>query len=367
MKPLNNFELIDEDTWSEILGALPSPHFLQSKIWAEIKKDNGWNPFFLLWKNTNGEIKAGAMVLERKIKILNLIPITVHYCPKGPLMNWSDEEDIKEVIDDLKLFSKARNSLFIKIDPDVIFYSDGNLFINTQFRVPDLLTQLNWIESREQIQFRNSIYIDLTTSDEELLANMKQKTRYNIKLSERKGVKIRIGNPSDFDELFRMYAETSIRDKFVIRSKSYYLNVWNKFYDEGLCEPLIAEVDGEILAALIIYYYGETAYYMFGMSSEKKRNLMPTYLLQWKAILRAKERNCKIYDLWGAPDNLNENDRMWGVYKFKLGFGGFFVKTIGAWDCPSNKIGYEIYQNFLPKMLNILRNFGFKRTKAELE
>jgi lipid II:glycine glycyltransferase (peptidoglycan interpeptide bridge formation enzyme) len=145
------------------------------------------------------------------------------------------------------------------------------------------------------------------------------------------------------------------------------LNVWNKFYDEGLCEPLIAEVDGEILAALIIYYYGETAYYMFGMSSEKKRNLMPTYLLQWKAILRAKERNCKIYDLWGAPDNLNENDRMWGVYKFKLGFGGFFVKTIGAWDCPSNKIGYEIYQNFLPKMLNILRNFGFKRTKAELE
>ncbi|MDO9085679.1 MAG: peptidoglycan bridge formation glycyltransferase FemA/FemB family protein [Anaerolineaceae bacterium] len=366
-----NFELVDEYKWNETLLSLPEPHFLQSSIWAEIKKDNGWSPHFLHWKNSIGDVIAGTLVLERKIKLLNLISLVIHYCPKGPLLNWSDRNLVRSVLEDIVLFSREHKGLFVKIDPDVIKSNDLNLeennFQNSVPLIEVLLKDTNWIESKEQIQFRNSIVVDLNQSDDQLLAIMKQKTRYNIRLSDRKGVKVRLGSPSDFDELFRMYAETSLRDNFVIRSKSYYLNVWKKIYDEGLCEPLIAEFEGEILAAVIIYYYGGKAYYMFGMSSDKKRNLMPTYLLQWKAIKRAKERKCRIYDLWGAPDDLNENDSMWGVYKFKLGFGGFFVRTIGAWDYPINKIGYAIYHYVIPKILNIMRKFGFRRTKTELE
>ena len=271
-----------------------------------------------------------------------------------------------------KLFSKIRKGIFIKIDPDLVkeVLSERHekysfLSINPDF--PEFLKRNNWIESKDQIQFRNTIVISLEKPDEEILKEMKQKTRYNIRLSERKGVKVRIGDKSDFENLFKLYAITALRDNFVIRSKNYYLNLWGKFYEAGLCEPIIAELDGEILAAVIIYFYSGRAYYVYGMSSEKNRNLMATYLLQWKAIQRAKENNCKIYDFWGAPDVLNENDRMWGVYKFKLGFGGFFIRTVGAWDFPTNKFGYIIYSFVLPKLLNLMRKIGFKKMQAEIE
>ncbi len=149
--------------------------------------------------------------------------------------------------------------------------------------------------------------------------------------------------------------------------KKYYLNLWKKFFESGLSEALIAEFDEEILAAVIIYYFSGGAYYVYGMSSDKNRNLMATYLLQWKAIQRAREKGCKIYDFWGAPDELNENDRMWGVYKFKLGFGGIFIRTIGAWDYPIHKIGYSIYIFVLPKLLSLMRNIGFRNTQKELK
>jgi len=103
------------------------------------------------------------------------------------------------------------------------------------------------------------------------------------------------------------------------------------------------------------------------MSSEKNRNLMATYLLQWKAIIRAKEKNCKYYDFWGAPEEISESDRMWGVYKFKIGFGGIFIRTIGAWDFPTNKFGYYAYNIILPKILFIMRKLGFRRIQKQLD
>lgn len=367
-----NYELIDINTWNKILEFFPDSHFLQTSLWADVKRENGWEPFYLLWKDPQGNIFAGTMILERTVKLLNLISVKVHYCPKGPLLITKDYAKIDVVITGLKLFSKIRKGIFIKIDPDLVkeVLSESHekhsfLSINPDF--PEFLKRNNWIESKDQIQFRNTIVISLEKPDEEILKEMKQKTRYNIRLSERKGVKVRIGDKSDFENLFKLYAITALRDNFVIRSKNYYLNLWGKFYEAGLCEPIIAELDGEILAAVIIYFYSGKAYYVYGMSSEKNRNLMATYLLQWKAIQRAKENNCKIYDFWGAPDVLNENDRMWGVYKFKLGFGGIFIRTVGAWDFPTNKFGYIVYSFVLPKLLNLMRKIGFKKMQAEVE
>jgi lipid II:glycine glycyltransferase (peptidoglycan interpeptide bridge formation enzyme) len=372
MKHSTNYELIDINTWNKSIERFPDSHFLQTSLWADVKRENGWEPFYLLWKDLQGNIFAGSLILERTVKIINLIPVKVHYCPKGPLLNTKDNDKISEVIEGLQAFSNNRKGIFIKIDPDFIteIQTENNEIISTLNYYPDFLELLkrnNWTESRDQIQFRNTIVIQLQKSDEDILKDMKQKTRYNIRLSDRKGVKVRVGNKSDFEELFKLYAVTALRDNFVIRSKHYYMNLWTKFYDEGLCEPIIAEMDGEILAAVIIYFYSGKAYYVYGMSSEKNRNLMATYLLQWKAIQRAKEKKCKMYDFWGAPDELNENDRMWGVYKFKLGFGGIFVRTVGAWDFPTNKVGYTIYNFVLPKLLTVMRKIGFRKTQNEIE
>jgi len=367
-----NYELIDVNTWNKCIEIFPDSHFLQTSLWADVKRENGWEPFYLLWKDLQGNIFAGTLILERTVKLLNLISVKVHYCPKGPLLNTNDNFKITEVIKGLMEFSNNRKGIFIKIDPDLVTEvqsenHDKFSFLSINPDLPKFLKSKNWIESKDQIQFRNTIVISLEKPDEEILKDMKQKTRYNIRLSERKGVKVRIGDKSDFENLFKLYAVTALRDNFVIRSKQYYLNLWEKFFEAGLCEPIIAELDGEILAAVIIYFYSGKAFYVYGMSSEKNRNLMATYLLQWKAILRAKEKNCKIYDFWGAPDELNENDRMWGVYKFKLGFGGTFVRTVGAWDYPTNKLGYIAYSFVLPKLLNLMRKIGFKRMQGEIE
>lgn len=366
-----NFEIVDEVTWDECIKDFPGAHFLQTSLWAEVKLENGWEPFYLIWKDLDGILYAGAMVLERSEKIMNYFSVKVHYCPKGPLFTTKSKEAINEVLQGLQNFSKKRNGLFIKIDPDFVTDIQAEDIENYSFLdfdsgYPKLLKMNKWVESKEQIQFRNTIILSLAKSDDQLLKQMKQKTRYNIRLSERKGVQVRIGNIDDLEALFILYAETALRDHFVIRSKKYYINLWKRFYEAGLSEAIIAELDGELLAAVIIYYFSGKAYYVYGMSSDKNRNLMATYLLQWKAIQRAREKGCYVYDFWGAPEELNENDRMWGVYKFKLGFGGVFIKTVGAWDFPIHILGYSIYNFVLPKLLGIMRKIGFRKTQHEV-
>jgi lipid II:glycine glycyltransferase (peptidoglycan interpeptide bridge formation enzyme) len=168
--------------------------------------------------------------------------------------------------------------------------------------------------------------------------------------------------------LYKMYAETSIRDGFVIRDEDYYKTVWNLFMKAGepACEPLIADVNGEPVAAIFVFYFAERAYYVYGMSRDKHREKMPTYLLQWEAIKRAKAMGCRVYDLWGAPDVLDESDSMWGVYRFKEGLGGKVVRTLGAWDFAPHPFWYKLYSEIIPRALDVMRSRGKARTKQSL-
>jgi lipid II:glycine glycyltransferase (peptidoglycan interpeptide bridge formation enzyme) len=212
------------------------------------------------------------------------------------------------------------------------------------------------------------------------MARMKQKTRYNIRLAERKGVTIRVGTPDDWGLLYHMYAETSVRDSFVIRDERYYRTVWQTFQQPStgnlsensrqaqtpVCEPLIAEVDGEAVAAVVIFRFAGRAWYLYGMSRETHREKMPNYLLQWEAMRRAKSAGCTVYDLWGAPDEFNESDSMWGVFRFKEGLGGQVVRGLGAWDYPARPLAYRLYTQVLPRLLDVMRRRGRLQTKRGL-
>ena len=201
-----------------------------------------------------------------------------------------------------------------------------------------------------------------------MLASMKQKTRYNIRLAEKKGVMVRVGTQEDLAMLYEMYAETSVRDGFVIRDEGYYRTVWETFMssEEPTCEPLIAEVEGELVAAIFVFYFAGRAYYVFGMSRNAHREKMPAYLLQWEAMKRAKARGFGMYDLWGAPDVFDESDSMWGVYRFKEGLGGKVVRTLGAWDFAPNPFWFKIYSEIVPRVLDVMRSRGKTRTKQQL-
>ena len=206
-----------------------------------------------------------------------------------------------------------------------------------------------------------------------MLARMKQKTRYNIRLAEKKGVSVRDGTVEDFPMLYKMYAETSVRDGFVIRDQDYYRTVWKTFYKPSIVHgqpsviPLIAEVNNEPAAGLFLFLFDERAYYVYGMSREIHREKMPTYLLQWEAMKHAKAAGCKVYDLWGAPEQFDETDSLWGVYRFKEGLGGRVSRTLGAWDYAPNKFWYKMYSEIIPRVLDVMRLRGRSQTRQSLD
>ena len=209
--------------------------------------------------------------------------------------------------------------------------------------------------------------VDLRPSEDELLACMKPKTRYNIRLAARRGVAVRAGGEADLDGLYRMYAETAVRDGFVIREAGYYREVWGTFLRAGLAEALIAEVSGEPVAAVWVFRFGDRAWYLYGMSRPLHREKMPNHLLQWEAMRRSKQAGCTVYDLWGAPDKFDERDPLWGVYRFKEGFGGRVVRHIGAWDLPVRPLYYRLYTEILPRWLDRMRRRGRARTLQEIK
>ena len=243
----------------------------------------------------------------------------------------------------------SRGAIFVKIDPDVRADTPAGEAVIAA------LTRRGWRPSGEQIQYRNTVVSDLTPSEDDLLAAMKPKWRYNIRLAERKGVVVRDGTAADLPAFYAMYAETGGRDGFLVRPFDYYRAIWERFLADGLGHVLLAEVDGAPVAGLFLFRYGPTAWYFYGASTAQSRDLMPNHALQWAAMRWAKAAGCTRYDWWGAPDVLDESDPMWGVYRFKQGFGGEFTPWIGAWDFPTNRAAYWGYTVAMPKVLDVMR------------
>lgn len=360
--------------WNTIIETFPKSHFLQSAEWAKVKTDHNWKSLPQIWIADNGEIVAAALVLERSVRI-PLLPfiVKVQYVPRGPLLSdWSNVKVRRQILQDLATFAKKQRALMTKIDPEIsvgtgVPDSPDEVMNFNGLDVQQDLANLGWIFSSDQIQFRNTVLIDLNAKEETLLAQMKQKTRYNVRLASRRGVVIREANEDEYGLLYQMYAVTSVRDGFVIREESYYHQVWNTFSRAGKLKTLVAEVDGNPVAGLVMFVFAGRAWYVYGMSLETHREKMPNYLLQWEAMRQAKLANCQEYDLWGAPDIFDERDSMWGVYRFKQGLGGFVQRTIGAWDYPVNPMLYKLYTRVLPKMLDIMRRRGVSRVQDQVQ
>lgn len=362
----------DMTGWNEIVASLPQAHVLQTLQWGEIKARLGWKMLPYTWRNVHGKVQAAALVLQRTIPASGMAArLRLLYIPRGPLMDWGEPVLREKVLDDLQHLARQKGAIFIKIDPEVHL---GTGIPETIEAVEDpcgrtmveSLKQRRWLFSGEQVQFRNTVFIDLQPSEEDLLGRMKQKTRYNIHLAERKGVRIRTGTTADFPMLFNMYAETSVRDGFVIRDQAYYEFTWGTFLDDDMADILIAEVDSQPVAAIIVFRFAARAWYLYGMSRHQHRELMPNYLLQWEAIRRSKAAGCLVYDLWGAPDKFDETDLMWGVFRFKEGLGGTVIRTPGAWDYPVRPWLYRVYTQTLPRLLDLMRRQGKARTRSML-
>ena len=273
-------------------------------------------------------------ILFRKLPL----GFTIGYIPKPVISNQSIGDQFWEEIDEM---CRRHRAIFLKLEPDSW---------NFEF-IPYLPP---FILSKHNIQPPRTMIIDLSGNEEEILARMKQKTRYNIRLAMKKGVAVRAWD--DIESFHKMMLVTGDRDRFGVHSLEYYRCAYELFHPTGMCELLVAEFEERPLAALMVFARGRRAWYFYGASTEEERNRMPTYLLQWEAMKWAKARGCEEYDLWGVPDvdtatleaNFeNRQDGLWGVYRFKRGFGGEIKRAAQALDRVYNPLLHWAYLRFI--------------------
>lgn len=334
--------VVDRNTWDTFVADHPAGHVLQTWAWAQLKASFGWQVTRLAWIE-GGKILAGAQVLFRPIPPW----LSLAYVPKGPMLDWSDRAQVRALLAGLHRLCRSRRSVLLKIEPNA---PDDELLRET-------IEGHGFAVSQFTVQPPRTILVDILPSEEAILAAMKQKTRYNIRLAARKGVLVRQGSVEDLASFYRMMRITGQRDRFGVHSLEYFRAILELFAPDRAV-LLMAEVHGEAVAGLIVLAHGATAYYMFGASSDSHRDKMPTYLLQWEAMRWAKASGYQNYDLWGIPDvdesvleaefvahsDLEVPAGLWGVYRFKRGFGGRIVRAIGALDYVYNRPLYWVYQ-----------------------
>lgn len=310
--------------WDAFVAGHPAGHILQTTQWAALKRDFGWESEVV----APAGVQGGALILYRPLPLkLGCIA----YVPRGPVVDWEDAGSVRAVLDAVEAAARRRRAWALWIEPE----SADTLAAQEQLAGRGLRP------APHTIQPARTICVDIAPPEAAILAAMKSKTRYNIRLAERQGVTVRQGTLADAATFYALMEQTHARDNFGIHSYEYYHRALELFLPTGQATLLLAEFEGQALAGLVIFALGTRAWYFYGASSNEHRNKMPAYAAQWAAIRWAKARGCTYYDLWGIPDAdettleaefAERNDGLWGVYRFKRGFGGAVTRYVGLWE-----------------------------------
>lgn len=330
--------------------------FLQSQFWAGFKCAFGWSslrfrvladeavPQAVTSELPDAESAAAAYELSVLVRKL-AGPFTFAYIPHGPeteYQNASAQGQLVQIGEALKKML-PRSCLFVRFDPG--WYNVGFETINPDR--PEFATPL---VKASDVQPPDTVVLDLSCTVVELLARMKPKWRYNIKLAEKKNVVIAEEGSAGLDTFFNLYQQTATRDRIAVHPKGYYAKLFelaSRHQPGDLLPDLrlwVARHEGQALACIVTLFYGTTATYLYGASSDEKRNLMPAYALQWTAIRAAKAAGCLEYDMYGIPPTNDDQHPMAGLYRFKTGFGGQLRHYPGSWDFVYRPFVYAVFR-----------------------
>src|SRR5579859_4463640 len=329
---LRTIETCQGELWDNFVNAQGQGHFLQSRGWGMLKASAGWHSLcVVLWDTQCEQIVAGAQVLRRSAA--HIPPRLGHlaYIPRGPVLDWSQQDDENARLPDLFFsqllpFLRAQGAIALHVELPLIEDEEQGLLARQS------LSALHF-RAVPPVQPIRTILLDLTPDEQSLLANMKEKWRYNIRLAARRGVQVRPAqNREDVQAWYRLLRITGQRDHFGIHSFDYYWRAWQIFAPSKQAQLLLAEYEGQLLAGIFVGCMARQAIYLYGASSNEHRNLMPNYLLQWEAIRQTKTRGATCYDFWGIPETDDADGAMAGVYRFKSGWGGRIVRFAGNYE-----------------------------------
>lgn len=288
--------------------------FLQSWAWGNFHHDYG-REVKRIAVEEEGRIIAGAQVISYQLPAKR----AYFFSPRGPVVY----HDL--VLEKIREMAPKDNALFWRLEP-----AEEGLARRLELRkVPD-------------VHPRQSLVLDLGPGEEELLALMKPKTRYNIRLARKKGVKISVSSEiEDLDKFYSLITETADRQQIRVFPRSYYQLMVHILEEQSLAKIYLAEYEGEVIAANLMVAFGDTMTYLHGGTSRKHRNVMAPHLLQWQAIRDAKQAGLKYYDFFGISDSKPS----WaGITRFKRGFGGKEASYPGTFELPLNSVWYEAYR-----------------------
>ena len=328
--------------WDQFISKHPDGHFLQSWGWGELKAGAGWHPLrFALWDDQENMV-AGAQVLCRTVPHMPLRAGFLAYIPKGPVIDWLQPELCQVFFTQLHMQLRRRGAIALRMEPPLL------VEIATNDSLMKGLEQTIFYPTTP-VQPARTILLDLTLDETALLAQMKEKWRYNVRLAERKGVRVRVAQTiDDVKAWYALLQTTSKRDDFGVHTLDYYMRAWEIFSARQQARLFLAEHDGQLLAGIFVSCYAQQGIYLYGASSNEQRNLMPNYLLQWEAIRWAKREGAAHYDFWGIPATEQKDEAMAGVYRFKRGWGGKVVRFVGCYEHVYHPLAMRVARKYLP-------------------
>jgi lipid II:glycine glycyltransferase (peptidoglycan interpeptide bridge formation enzyme) len=332
---------VNRAEWDGWLRSSPGGgHVLQSYEWGEFKRRLGWKPVRLVLEKDGEVVGLGQFLTYNTAPI----PGVLMYCTKGPWLPWDDGEAARAFFEGVRAIASREGAHTIKIEPEVPEQNKDTKAI---------LGDAGFRKARYDLNLKSTLVVDLSLPEKDLLARMKGKTRYNVRLAARKGVEV---VEPEFEESWETFYEwmkaTSERkeDYILRRSRDYLRSVMQTMHDAGQGHLFFAKHGGTPLAGMFVFTFGEKYWYMYGASSDKKRNLKPNYLLQWEVMRWAKRRGLTHYDMVGVPkpEDLDESSSLWNVYKFKEGFGGEIADSLGCFDLPVKRGRAAAWYKFEP-------------------
>lgn len=316
--------------WNDFVTHSPFGHVMQSWEWGEFKQAAGWQVERI------GLVRKSCWVggMQILFKHLPLVPLTIAYIPKGPIIDLTDESAALAIRQAIYQIARRQRAIFLKIEPNM---PDDE-------RVHVWLCESGFRPSAQTNQPRCTIILDLVSGEEALLASMRKKTRQLIRRAEREGVQVVQGSEADLDDFYRIMTTTAeIKDIEVHRS-DFYHHVWQTFQANGAVHLFLARHQEQTVAAKMVLVFRDTSLHLWGGTSPQGRDVYASYLIQWEAIRWAASQGLAHCDLWGIPDEIadlvrvgqeipsDQQDGLWGVYTFKRGFGGRIESYVGAYD-----------------------------------
>lgn len=337
--------------YEEFVKAHPNGGITQSVLWHRVK-DN-WSHQIVVSRGPNGVIRGGASVLVRRIPVVGTAML---YSPRGPVCDYGDRavlEDLKAGVDYL---AKKHSAYLYKMDPDVA--ADNTDFLAAAEAMG--FRQFKGGTGFETIQARFNYRLYLDDRDEEaVLMNLTQQTRRNVRIAMKHGVEVKIAGKEALPDFMALMRVTGERDGFSIRSEGYFANMLDSLGEYA--RLYMAYYEGEAVSgALTTNYAGKTCY-IYGASGNEHRNVMPNYLIQWEMIRWAIETGCTVYDFQGVSGSFDENDPLYGLYRFKKGFNGRVDELAGEFDV--------IYRPAMAKLVDVSIdvNEGLRGLKRKLK